>query len=1766
MSQQVGKLLWSNIGPFIGSNPTETINNTIITNPGGDISNGGCQSNMTCVEKFSSQLVWYNAAWDGPATFYFDPPLVNPTLAIFSFGATFGGTGPLAPTGTLTLSNEAKLYCNSVNGDVCGGSVTSNGIIMPDTKTVRGAEGFGIIEFMGVHSQLTIARSGGLDAPACKWAQRTINPIDNNNGQLAGYVVTNPNDGFNFGTGDFTLECWVYPTQFGDIWTGLLSTMQNDTDHTYPNPAQARGVVLGTCSDGKTLTFGINSQSGGHFDANCSNVSLILNQWQHIALTRESGACRLWLNGNQVGSTITNNSNVNTIYKRLGIGKYYSDAVIDWMYNGYIDEVRVSNIARYNANFQTPSTAFVSDVNTVYLCSFDNINYATTTNYVLFFDDSSNNIATIGTGRINISNTQSKFGGQSLILGSAIISITPTPTVTNTATPTPSITVTRTVTQSVTPTNSLTPTNTITKTVTATRTPTNTATPKVTPTITPTNTITSSVSPTNGIRYHKVSLPNMINFDCIDSCRIQNFSGFARDRNVILDWSINSYCNHLIKHYIVEYKVSDSSDWIVHSNNSSDTRTLIISNLNNGTSYDFKLSMIRTNSTVSSSYCSLNLVPVPTQTQTPSNTSSVTPTRTVTPTYTVTPTATVTNTKTQTVTPTNTTTPTSTITPTVTKTPTNTITQTPTLTPEPTATPTVTSTSEATRTPTCTPTPTETPCVYGAQAAPPGYILACDSVDDPYPPPWSISIPYIAPLIDPPIDNGLLTINIEGSATANINVYNNILKNNCSYYNSGYITRNHITIINSGELGEYNDYVPNISISGGTGVGVVLSAVIDVNSGQLIDINIDNPGYGYFNDPVPECACWPKYANITIFETRLGAMLGQEYSMGLNCRTDSQQEILVLESVTLYAYAITGGCACDNDLYIRVNVGFAGQDGKNYYFKLNKDNNGCYVNSVTFSHTDDSFTIPEEFIDIWPEPSDIIIQIIPHEYLQDCSGNAPPPTRSATPTVTPTHTLTPTVTPTEPRCEQEQVIFVSGAYSTTTTIEKNARLVANSNVAANMGPIINVLGRCPFNEDPLPERNLILDGTSTQYNTLEKVFYDPGNYVVDGTSVITLRTRIQKEGTGTWVLTRNNKWSSGSGPGSASELLLFKEGTIILAGNAQGGSGSESIIGAQNSSIPILGSSSHTGPVFLLMAHGYTWSRVLGIPSGITNSEVILGASSYGQTGGIGVATFDGDSAFRIGSDSLTLAADENAIARFLTPQNNWDKSDYSDDPEITINIGTPNMTGIVQLETILPSSINNLNVRYGTLRPTIPYAFGGTASGPPSWTFELVSPPPLVIGNFDNSPVIIDLPVNEWNGLGTIQGFNSITFIGDNNSIVGDSSSRFRLFNNGNDPTIIVASGNHIISCPLLLDSTLIVEVAESCELNISSSIQSTSAGLIKDGSGSLVLEQPITYSGATNIMDGSLVFNSSRSPKIDSAIFTPNTLTVNFNSEPTINTYKLLLGSTAQNYTTENITLVGVTGTYNPTYNSLISTLVLDGLPSPTLSYIVTDTPGLVAYYTASSGITYNENNLVSQWDDQSGNNNHAVASLSARPIYNPSGIYDQPVIEFNGTNHVLSATSSPPPVLSAISAFVVYKRNGNGSGNDWMFMAVNTTINFGLSVETNGLFRMLGLLNGADVNGQHITNDLNPHLAGMVASGSSTYTYLDGVESSNIGAIPISTSINQLHIGGYPAGFGSPANANGEFFNGQIAELMLFDRVLTYEERVLIQDFVYQKYGII
>ena len=153
-----------------------------------------------------------------------------------------------------------------------------------------------------------------------------------------GDYLTTPNKSlFSFGTGDFTIEMWVYTSNLAANQT-LLDTRIADT-------ASAYGFFVN--NTGKPYWY---DASG----IQVSSTALTSNTWTHVAAVRTSGVLKIFQAGIQVYSAA--NTNVQTPLGSFVVGRNIANTVY---FNGYIDDLRVTKgIARYTTAFTPPDAAF----------------------------------------------------------------------------------------------------------------------------------------------------------------------------------------------------------------------------------------------------------------------------------------------------------------------------------------------------------------------------------------------------------------------------------------------------------------------------------------------------------------------------------------------------------------------------------------------------------------------------------------------------------------------------------------------------------------------------------------------------------------------------------------------------------------------------------------------------------------------------------------------------------------------------------------------------------------------------------------------------------------------------------------------------------------------------------------------------------------------------------------------------------------------------------------------------------------------------------------------------------------------------------------------------------------------------------------------------------------------------------------------------------------------------------------------------------------
>jgi hypothetical protein len=146
------------------------------------------------------------------------------------------------------------------------------------------------------------------------------------------------------GTGDFTIEMWVYYAGASYSGTQFLIDQRNTTSQ----------IAIAFLFNDENLELYVDG-----LERISNAVHAAVQTWQHIALVRSSGTTTIYVDGTASGSTYSDTNNY--VAPQTYIGSRHALAS-DTQLNGYIDDLRITKgVARYTANF-TPPTAALPDL------------------------------------------------------------------------------------------------------------------------------------------------------------------------------------------------------------------------------------------------------------------------------------------------------------------------------------------------------------------------------------------------------------------------------------------------------------------------------------------------------------------------------------------------------------------------------------------------------------------------------------------------------------------------------------------------------------------------------------------------------------------------------------------------------------------------------------------------------------------------------------------------------------------------------------------------------------------------------------------------------------------------------------------------------------------------------------------------------------------------------------------------------------------------------------------------------------------------------------------------------------------------------------------------------------------------------------------------------------------------------------------------------------------------------------------------------------
>ena len=150
------------------------------------------------------------------------------------------------------------------------------------------------------------------------------------------YCVLPSNPNLALGSGDFTIEMWLYSTTTGAA-QNILDARLSSTGYTIQKAA-TNEIYFYSEVAASTIV----------------EAALTANQWVHVAIVRSSGTITLYLDGTSA-DTGANTSNYTSQIAVIG-ARFSKD---QQYYTGYLDDFRITKgVARYTAAFTPPTAAF----------------------------------------------------------------------------------------------------------------------------------------------------------------------------------------------------------------------------------------------------------------------------------------------------------------------------------------------------------------------------------------------------------------------------------------------------------------------------------------------------------------------------------------------------------------------------------------------------------------------------------------------------------------------------------------------------------------------------------------------------------------------------------------------------------------------------------------------------------------------------------------------------------------------------------------------------------------------------------------------------------------------------------------------------------------------------------------------------------------------------------------------------------------------------------------------------------------------------------------------------------------------------------------------------------------------------------------------------------------------------------------------------------------------------------------------------------------
>ncbi|MDD4410075.1 MAG: hypothetical protein PHW52_05495, partial [Candidatus Pacebacteria bacterium] len=267
------------------------------------------------------------------------------TRQICCAGSGWGGNGTVRVTKYSNDSNNVSGVCGSANNAIslavptylCNDGAASNiSTLDPYTKLLLHMDGSNNGQIFNDQTGKSISITGNTKTVTAVKKLGSTSAYFDGSGD---YLTIPDSEDWNFGTGEFTIDFWLYQ---------LTSNSQRYI--TQYNSENYWQIYYDSGS-----SFGLSPVTGGGIAVPTSNVPL--NQWVHIAFVGTSAEVILFIDGVEKGRGTRGGSYPNPT-NPLRIGSFIDFSNM-YDFQGYMDEIRISkSIARWTSNFTPPNAQY----------------------------------------------------------------------------------------------------------------------------------------------------------------------------------------------------------------------------------------------------------------------------------------------------------------------------------------------------------------------------------------------------------------------------------------------------------------------------------------------------------------------------------------------------------------------------------------------------------------------------------------------------------------------------------------------------------------------------------------------------------------------------------------------------------------------------------------------------------------------------------------------------------------------------------------------------------------------------------------------------------------------------------------------------------------------------------------------------------------------------------------------------------------------------------------------------------------------------------------------------------------------------------------------------------------------------------------------------------------------------------------------------------------------------------------------------------------